>query len=383
MLKSKLCNCLLSLLVIPLNNVHYFLSEVGISADEIRAFDWSKTPLGDPEKWPVQLKTTVQLMLASRFPKAIVWGEEYTTLYNDAFRNILGAKQNCMGQSFRDIWSEAWPNIEPMILDAYQGKATFIEDFPLVINRHGYPEKCYFTFCYSPIIDETGRVLGMIDTVIEMTEKVEAVQNAVVINAELSHRIKNTFSVVQALVNQTFRKADLKEAVPVFSRRLHALAKGHEILRLGGTSKGTIEQVITSVFESLASKSKIVLEGPQILIGPKGVMSTSLLINELTTNAIKYGALSVPDGSILVNWRVSNEGDTSTLILEWRERNGPIVKVPTTKGFGSRLIKMGLMGIGASNVYYNEDGLHAVFTAPFQQIQEEGRLYSSGSRLTR
>ncbi|WP_245416645.1 PAS domain-containing sensor histidine kinase [Pseudochrobactrum asaccharolyticum] len=366
-----------------MKNKFYFLPNNGQSSSEIIAYDWHKNPLGPLEGWPSELKNAVQLMLSSHFPKAIIWGDDYTTLYNDAFAQILGAKENCMGKSFRDIWSEAWSSIEPMVADAYKGKTTFIEDYPLIINRNGYPEQCYFTFCYSPILGSDGTVLGMIDTVIEMTSKVEAVKNAEVINSELAHRIKNTFSVIQALANQTFRKNDVKDALPVFSNRLHALANGHDVLRLGSSSNGTIEQVINAVLEPVASKSRVELNGPKILIGPKGVMSTSLLINELTTNAIKYGALSVPEGSIVVNWFIKNDDNTPTLVLEWQERNGPKVVPPKSKGFGSRLIKMGLMGIGASNVYYKEDGLYAVFTAPFRQIQEEGRLYSSGTRNNR
>lgn len=71
------------------------------------------------------------------------------------------------------------------------------------------------------------------------------------------------------------------------------------------------------------------------------------------------------------------------MILEWVEGNGPVVQEPSTKGFGSRIIRMGLMGIGASNVYYKREGLHAIFTAPFKQIQEEGRLYNAGRRIKR
>lgn len=366
-----------------LNNELYFLSDESDSAALIKTYNWEQNSLGKPENWPIQLKTSVQLMLASHFPKAIVWGSDYITLYNDAFKNILGAKKNCIGKSFKEIWQEVWGNLEPMIVDVYDGKATFIEDYPLIINRNGYPEQCYFTFCYSPIIDENGVVLGMIDTVIEVTQKIEAVQNAALVNSELSHRIKNTFSVVQALANQTFRKNDLKEALPVFSRRLHALANGNDVLRMGNSLNGTIEQVIRAVLEPIASKSRIELRGPEIIIGPKGVMSTSLLINELATNAVKYGALSVAEGHILTSWDVQSENGVSTLILEWVESNGPVVKEPSTKGFGSRIIRMGLMGIGASNVYYKREGLHAIFTAPFKQIQEEGRLYNSGRRIKR
>lgn len=363
--------------VSKLNNKLYFLPVEGQSASEIRALNWSENPLGPPEFWPVQLKTAVQMMLASHFPKAIVWGEKYITLFNDAFRPILGDKSNCMGTPFNEIWAEVWHEIEPILLKAYQGEATFIEEFPLVINRYGYPEQCYFTFCYSPILDDTGTVIGIIDTVIEMTGKVESVKNASILNAELAHRIKNTFSVVQALATQTFKTKDIDETLPIFVRRLHALSSAHDVLRVGKISNGTITQIVHGVVEALSVKDRILLKGPPILIGPKGALSTSLLINELMTNALKYGALSVPDGHVSVEWRVEKFDDEINLIMEWVECNGPQVEAPSSQGFGSKLINMGLLGVGGAKTFYKPNGFTASFTAPFKQIQEEGRLYSS------
>lgn len=363
-----------------MRNKLYFLPDTGESSSLIRNINWDNNPLGAPDTWPVQLKTAVQMMLASRFPKAIVWGEQYITLYNDAFRDILGEKHEAMGQPFDVIWSEAWHEIGPIVIKAFQGEATYIEDFPLVINRYGYSEQCYFTFCYSPILDEDGKVLGMIDTVIEMTAKVEAVKNAAVLNSELAHRIKNTFSVVQALATQTFKRRNINEALPVFVRRLHALASANDVLRLGATSNGTVQQIIEPVISALGVQNRIKVDGHPIMIGPKGAMSTSLLIHELTTNAIKYGALSNADGYVNLSWKIALENSVPVLQLEWTEHGGPLVIMPETKGFGSRLIRMGLSGSGGSKVTFSPEGIQAVFTAPLLQIQEEGRLYSSGRR---
>ncbi|MEB2846669.1 hypothetical protein GAO09_00110 [Rhizobiales bacterium RZME27] len=112
------------------------------------------------------------MALSSSFPQAVIWGPDLITIHNDAFLPILGEKPLAIGRSFADIWSEAWDQIGPIATQAYQGRPTFIEDFPLVINRHGYDEQAYFTFCYSPLRDDKGNIAGMIDTVVETTDTV-------------------------------------------------------------------------------------------------------------------------------------------------------------------------------------------------------------------
>lgn len=141
-------------------------------AERVRQHDWASTPLGPLEHWPDVLKTTVALCFASSFPQAIVWGPQLTTLYNDAFIPILGNKPYALGRPFSEIWSEVWDDISPIADAAFQGHATYIENFPLVIERGAAPEQAYFTFCYSPIRDPRGHVVGMLDTVTETTATV-------------------------------------------------------------------------------------------------------------------------------------------------------------------------------------------------------------------
>ncbi|TLP64855.1 MULTISPECIES: ATP-binding protein [Pseudomonas] len=146
----------------------------GLMAERIRNHDWSASPLGPLEDWPDVLKTSVALCLASRFPQAVLWGEQLLTLHNDAFAQILGGKPSALGRPFNQVWREAWSDIERMAMRALGGEAVFIEDFPLLIKRHGSPERAYFTFCYSPIRDHHGQVVGMLNTVTETTASVVA-----------------------------------------------------------------------------------------------------------------------------------------------------------------------------------------------------------------
>ena len=141
----------------------------------MRTHDWSTSPLGPPETWPQPLRTSVALLLESRFPMFVAWGPELGFLYNDSYAEILGAKHpRALGRRFRDIWSEIWPDISPLIDAAMTGQATYREDLPLVMNRRGYDEQTWFTFSYSPLRDETGAVAGMFCAVSETTARVLA-----------------------------------------------------------------------------------------------------------------------------------------------------------------------------------------------------------------
>ncbi|WP_206667944.1 hybrid sensor histidine kinase/response regulator [Teichococcus oryzae] len=145
-------------------------------AEAVRCHDWAATPLGPIQDWPPALRIVVDMMLASTFPKCLCWGPDLIAIHNDAFLPILGDKP-ALGRSFRDVWPEAWPSLGPICDDALAGKATFVEDFRLEIDRHGYLEEVFLTFCYSPVRDETGAVAGFMDTVMETTGKMVAERN--------------------------------------------------------------------------------------------------------------------------------------------------------------------------------------------------------------
>lgn len=150
-----------------------FLDGTSELAGRMREHDWSRSPLGDPETWPQELRTIVALMLQSKFPMFIAWGQELGFLYNDAYAEILGIKHPAaLGGRFATIWAEIWPDISPLIDAALRGEALFQNDLPLVMNRKGFQEQTWFTFSYSPVLDEDGRVGGMFCACTETTQAV-------------------------------------------------------------------------------------------------------------------------------------------------------------------------------------------------------------------
>lgn len=141
----------------------------------MRSLDWSHSPLGPPSEWPQSLRSVVALMLGSKFPMFVAWGPELGFLYNDAYAVILEAKHpKAMGSRFEDIWKEIWSDVGPLAQRALNGEATWLEDLPLVMNRKGFDEQTWFTFSYSPIRDDEGRIAGMFCAVAETTDKMVA-----------------------------------------------------------------------------------------------------------------------------------------------------------------------------------------------------------------
>ncbi|MFC7688702.1 PAS domain-containing protein [Paeniroseomonas aquatica] len=144
-------------------------------AEAIRTLDWSRSALGPPEGWPASLRVVAQLMLESRQPMFLAWGEKLSFLYNDSYRPILGTRHPAaLGRPFREIWSEIWDDIGPLVRRALEGEATWVENMHLVMQRHGYPEDTWYTFSYSPLRDETGRIAGMFCACTETTGQVLA-----------------------------------------------------------------------------------------------------------------------------------------------------------------------------------------------------------------
>lgn len=140
-----------------------------------RSIDWSGTGLGRIETWPQSLIAAINLMLNSRQPMFVAWGEDLNFIYNDGYAPILGSRHPwAMGQPFKAIWPEIWNDIWPLIERALSGQASWMENMHLVMERNGAPEDTWYTFSYSPAFDDTGAVKGMICSCVETTAQVGA-----------------------------------------------------------------------------------------------------------------------------------------------------------------------------------------------------------------
>ena len=151
-----------------------FLAGGGEMGARMRKLDWSRTPLGAPQRWPQSLKTIVRVMLDSRYAMWMLWGPDLTFFCNDAYLPTVGIKGGwVLGARSDKVWEEIWPDIGPRIDHVLaQGQATWDEGLLLFLERSGFPEETYHTFSYSPVYNDESRISGMLCVVTEVTDRV-------------------------------------------------------------------------------------------------------------------------------------------------------------------------------------------------------------------
>ncbi len=221
----------------------------------IRNFNWSATSLGPADQWPGSLRTALGIILHSKFPMFIFWGDEYLCFYNDAYRPSLGATgkhPGVLGMPGKQAWSEVWDQIGPQLDQVFTGgESTWNEDILLPIYRNGRLEEVYWTFSYSPIHNDDDKVAGVFVAVTETTDKVNALKKLktseqhfrdLVKNAPVAIAIFRGFDLVVEMANdaymplvgktkEEFIGKPLFESIPEAKEILEPLA--HDVLRTG------------------------------------------------------------------------------------------------------------------------------------------------------
>lgn len=183
---------------------------------------------------------------------------------------------------------------------------------------------------------------------------------------ETRHRLKNLLSVVRAVATQTeFEGRSPQEYRDAFLGRLEAIIQTEDQF-LSGKTAVDFEQMLRMALSRVSEDRRIVSAGPQLQLSSRQMMPLSMILHELVTNALKYGALSNADGSVRVAWTTEEIGDGRSLCLDWVEENGPTVKPPARIGFGTRLIDFTAshsLG-GAAELTFDPPGLRARVTVP-------------------
>lgn len=170
---------------------------------------------------------------------------------------------------------------------------------------------------------------------------------------EMNHRIKNVLAAVQAIANQTFRHSATPASLTVFGARLRAMADSHDLLVRESWESTDLSRALHASTDPFGA-GRFTLDGPDLQIGASAALAFGMAIHELCTNAAKYGALTVPEGTVAVRWHLEPEQDTAApspgetpgavLHLSWIERGGPPVVPPAATGFGSQLVRAAFAG---------------------------------------
>ncbi|UMY16553.1 PAS domain-containing protein [Methylobacterium organophilum] len=212
---------------------------------------------------------------------------------------------------------------------------------------------------------------GEVDFARELAERawgavarIQAEEQQRLLNRELSHRLKNTLAMAQAIAAQSLRNVtEVETAKKTLVARLIALGKAHDILLDGSSEAADMEALIAGALASHddGQAGRFRLAGPPIQVGAAAALPLTLMLHELATNAAKYGALSVPEGRVGITWEIVADGAAEPrLNMRWQESGGPPVTPPARTGFGSRLIERGLSGAVGGEVAVDYDAAGVV-----------------------
>jgi len=206
-----------------------------------------------------------------------------------------------------------------------------------------------------------GSPLAMSGFSTDISERKFAEEHRSVLAGELSHRVKNTLATVGAVVSQTLRDApDMKSGIAAVQGRIASMAAAHDLLLREEADGASIDDIVRGVLSPFidSNGARFSIDGPTIRLTPQVTLALSMALYELVTNAIKYGALSTPEGHVAVEWAL----DTSPgreLRFAWTERGGPPVETPRRNGFGTRMIERVLQSYvnGRSEIRFLPEGV--------------------------
>ena len=219
--------------------------------------------------------------------------------------------------------------------------------------------------------DQDGTIVQHFISLVETTRFKLAQQNAAMLIDELNHRVKNTLATVQSIVTQAVRNsADPLVVRESIETRIAALSRSHDLLGRekwdGAGLRDLISEVLTPFRVDQGQAERFLIEGDNVRLSPRAALALGIAFNELATNAVKYGAFSNDLGRISISWLLEQRADGLWLCLHWREQDGPLVKPPTQRGFGSRVIEQGLVHElnGKITLDYAPDGVVCTIYVP-------------------
>ncbi|KMO18757.1 PAS domain-containing protein [Methylobacterium platani] len=223
-----------------------------------------------------------------------------------------------------------------------------------------------------PFYDADGAPLSMAGVTLDVTERKRGDEHRALLAEELNHRVKNSLATIQSIANQTLTHAtSLDEARKAFNARLQSLAAAHDVLTRESWDGATLAEIVEEALRPFRTGAGVRFKtgGPPVRLPPRLALAFVMALHELATNAVKYGALSTPQGRVILNWDIVDGSQPGRLWLRWEEIGGPPVAEPARRGFGSRMIERVLAAElgGTAQVEYRSRGVVATVEAPLPE----------------
>jgi PAS domain S-box-containing protein len=202
---------------------------------------------------------------------------------------------------------------------------------------------------------------------VDISERKRLEERQRLLIGELNHRIQNLFTVVQSVALHSLRgDRSLEDAREAFIERLHSLGRTYTMMTEQEWRGAPLRQIVAA--ETSAFADHVSLAGTEVMLREKAAQSFALILHELTTNAVKCGALSVPYGRVDVRWSVGGDDRSDLFVLSWQETGGPAVVTPTTTGYGRKIIESTIRRLGKYQIDYAPSGLKFWMEVPLEKI---------------
>jgi PAS domain S-box-containing protein len=216
--------------------------------------------------------------------------------------------------------------------------------------------------------EEPSRIIG---TILDVTERKRVEERQLLLMAELDHRVKNILANISAIAKLSSKRVEsVDEFVKALDSRIQAISRAHSLLRRDSWVGINLRDYVNELLVPFISRQggNIQIEGSRVNLRPKAAQSLALALHELATNAVKYGALSVPDGVVAISWTNKSDAGPESVKLVWKERGGPEVRKPATTGFGLTAIKAVAAELGANLQFdFHPGGVVFEFEGPLNQ----------------
>ena len=295
---------------------------------------------------------------------------------NDAFETITGySKDELLAKTLFDITHpEDLASEREQYGRQVAGKIDHYATSKRYVRKDG--QLLWVEVTSSTVRREDGSFAYGVRMVQDITERKRAEDQKKLLLDELNHRVKNTLATVQALAAHTARSATSAEDFRKrFEPRLLALSAAHDRLTRNDWRGAKLADIVSGELSAHEVPGALSVEGPDIILPPRFSLSLSMALHELSTNALKYGSLSVAGGRIEVRWQVSRDRSSpypNGIELSWKESGGPAVTAPIEEGFGSRLLKVTASELrGTVDVNWKPGGLEWHLSFPLRSADFE------------
>lgn len=241
--------------------------------------------------------------------------------------------------------------------EVLSGARAEVRDGEMVIER---PDGSRVTVIVNirPLRNQHAQYNGAINCFYDITERKKAEERQRFLMSELAHRGQNLLAVIQSLASRTLRgKRPLAEERDALMQRIQALARSQSVLVTGGFEGAPVGEIVRLELEGFSGR--VDAAGPLIMLNRRIAQTFSLIVHELATNALKYGALTLPQGRVAIRWAIDGAGPLARFKFQWRELDGPPVVAPTRRGFGSILLDRAAAAdfLDAPKIVFSSEGL--------------------------